>query len=177
MLEQAGPRLRCTVSLALCLLSLANLYCSYIPSVRSALAPRENPLEQISAWGVENGYELVYGNHSAVAPGIAAYSDGALVAGCWDEEIMFKAKPYLNIQNIYSLEDVERAIFVFMPWELDYAREAAMNAGAELTFHGRYGELSVYTSTVQLMYPRTYPWFEKQWNLGQFDGPGQKETE
>ena len=177
VLEQAGPRLRCTVSLALCLLSLANLYCSYIPSVRSALAPREEPLEQISAWAVENGYELVYGNHSTVAPGIAAYSDGALVAGCWDEEIMFKAKPYLNIQNIYSLEDVERAIFVFTPWELDYAREAAMNAGAELTFQGRYGELSVYTSTEQLMYPRTYPWFEKQWNLGQFDGPEQKETE
>ena len=159
VLEQVGPRLRCTVSLALCLLSLANLYCSYIPSVRSALAPREEPLEQISAWAVENGYELVYGNHTSVAPGIAAYSDGALVAGCWDEEIMFKAKPYLNIQNIYSLEDVERAIFVFTPWELDYAQEAAMNAGAELTFQGRYGELSVYTSTEQLMYPRTYPWF------------------
>ena len=177
LLEQAKPRLRRALALALCLLSLVNLYCSYIPSVRGALAPQEDPLEQISAWAVENGYELVYGNHSAVAPGIAAYSDGALVAGCWDEEIMFKAKPYLNIQNIYSLEDVERAIFVFMPWELDYAREAAMNAGAELSFHGQYGELSVYTSTVQLMYPRTYPWFEQLWDLGQFDGPGQKETE
>ena len=177
VLEQTGPRLRCTVSLALCLLSLVNLYCSYIPSVRSALAPREEPLEQISAWAVENGYELVYGNHTSVAPGIAAYSDGALVAGCWDEEIMFKAKPYLNIQNIYSLEDAERAIFVFMPWELDYAREAAMNAGAELTFHGQYGALSVYTSTVQLMYPRTYPWFDMQWEAGQFGGPEQTETE
>ena len=177
VLEQTGPRLRCTVSLALCLLSLVNLYCSYIPSVRSALAPQEEPLEQISAWAVENGYELVYGNHTSVAPGIAAYSDGALVAGCWDEEIMFKAKPYLNIQNIYSLEDAERAIFVFMPWELDYAREAAMNAGAELTFHGQYGALSVYTSTVQLMYPRTYPWFDMQWEAGQFGGPEQTETE
>ena len=177
VLEQTGPRLRCTASLALCLLSLVNLYCSYIPSVRSALAPREEPLEQISAWAVENGYELVYGNHTSVAPGIAAYSDGALVAGCWDEEIMFKAKPYLNIQNIYSLEDAERAIFVFMPWELDYAREAAMNAGAELTFHGQYGALSVYTSTVQLMYPRTYPWFDMQWEAGQFGGPEQTETE
>lgn len=177
VLEQTGPRLRCTASLALCLLSLVNLYCSYIPSVRSALAPQEEPLEQISAWAVENGYELVYGNHTSVAPGIAAYSDGALVAGCWDEEIMFKAKPYLNIQNIYSLEDAERAIFVFMPWELDYAREAAMNAGAELTFHGQYGALSVYTSTVQLMYPRTYPWFDMQWEAGQFGGPEQTETE
>ena len=177
VLEQARPHLRRTMALALCLLSLVNLYCSYIPSVRSALAPQENPQEQISQWAVENGYELVYGNHTAVAPGIAAYSDGALVAGCWDEEIMFKAKPYLNIQNIYSLEDVERAIFVFTPGELDYAHEAAMNAGAELRFHGQYGELSVYTSTVQLMYPRTYPWFEQLWDLGQFSGKEAEETE
>ena len=177
VLEQAGPRLRRTMALALCLLSLTNLYGSYIPSIRSALAPQENPQEQISQWAVENGYELVYGGHSAVAPGIAAYSDGALVAGCWDEEIMFKAKPYLNVQNIYSLEDVERAIFVFLPRELEYAHEAAANAGAELSFQGQYGEFSVYTSTVQLMYPRTYPWFDKQWEMGQFGGKEAEETE
>lgn len=170
VLEWARPRLRRIVALALCLLSLANLYVSYIPSVQSVFAPREDPLEQISDWAVANGYELVYGNHSAVAPGIAAYSDGALVAGCWDEQIMFKAKEYLNVQNVYSLEDVERAIFVFTPGELDYAQEAARNAGAELTFHGQYGQLSVYTSTVQLMYPRTYPWFEQLWDLGRFGG-------
>ena len=177
VLEQVRPRLRRTVALALCLLSLVNLYCSYIPSVRGALAPQENPLEQISDWAVENGYELVYGNHSAVAPGIAAYSDGALVAGCWDEQIMFKSKEYLNIQNIYSLEDVEQAIFVFTPGELDYAHEAAINAGAELRFHGRYGELSVYTSTVQLMYPRTYPWFDQLWDLGRFGGKAEAAEE
>lgn len=170
VLEWARPRLRRMTALALCLLSLANLYVSYIPSVHSALEPQENLLEQISDWAVANGYELVYGNHSAVAPGIAAYSDGALVAGCWDEQIMFKAKEYLNVQNVYSLEDVERAIFVFTPGELDYAHEAARNAGAELTFHGQYGQLSVYTSTVQLMYPRTYPWFEELWDLGRFGG-------
>lgn len=177
VLERGKPRLRRFVALALCLLSLGNLYCSYIPSIRSALAPREEPLEQISAWAVENGYELVYGGHASVAPGIAAYSDGALVAGCWDEAVMLKSKEYLNIQNVYSLEDVERAIFVFTPDELDYAHEAAVNAGAVLTFHGQYGELSVYTSTVQLMYPRTYPWFDVQWEAGQFGGPKQKETE
>ena len=170
ILERVKPRLRRFVALTLCLLSLVNLHYSYIPSIRSALALREEPLEQISDWAVENGYELVYGGHSTVAPGIAAYSDGALLAGCWDEEVMFRAKPYLNIQNVYSLEDVERAIFVFLPWELDYAHEAAANAGAELTFHGRYGNLSVYTSTVQLMYPRTYPWFETQWEMGLIGG-------
>ena len=87
---------------------------------------------------------------------------------------MFKSKEYLNVQNVYGFEDVEQAIFVFTPEELDYAHEAAMNAGAELSFHGQYGKLSVYTSTEQLMYPRTYPWFEDQWNMGKFSG---RETE
>lgn len=162
-LEQLKPKPGAMLALALCLLSLVNLYYSYIPSVRSGLEPEKDACEQISDWAVENGYELVYGGHAFVAPAIAAYSDGALTAGCWNDEVMFKAKEYLNPQNIYSLEDVERAIFVFMPGELEYAQEAAANAGAELTFRGRYGELSVYTSTVQLMYPRTYPWFDLKW--------------
>lgn len=162
-LERLKPGHAYALALALCLLSLVNLHDSYLPSVQSGLAPEKDACEQISDWAVENGYELVYGGHAFVAPAIAAYSDGALTAGCWNEEIMFKAKEYLNLQNIYSLEDVERAIFVFMPGELDYAREAARNAGAELTFCGQFGELSVYTSTVQLMYPRTYPWFDLKW--------------
>ena len=177
VLEQARPRLRRLVALALCLLSLANLYTSYIPSVRSALEPREEPLEQISAWAVENGYELVYGGHSSVAPSIAAYSDGALVAGCWDEEVMFHVKEYLNPQNIYSIEDASRAIFVFMPQELEYAHEAAAYVNDSLHFQGRYGQLYVYTCGDQLMYPRTYPWFEKQWNMGQFSGGEAESTE
>jgi hypothetical protein len=152
-----------TIALILCLISALNLYFSYVPSIKDSQNSEPTWTEQIADWAVENGYELVYGGHSYVAPSIAAYSDGALTAGCWNDEIMFKSKEYLNIQNIYSLEDVERAIFVFQPYELDYAFEAAQNAGAELTFQGQYGELSVYTSTVQLMYPRTYPWFEQLW--------------
>ncbi|MGN0982303.1 MAG: hypothetical protein ACI4O0_05350 [Candidatus Limivicinus sp.] len=177
VLEQGKPRLRCAVALALCLLSLVNLYTSYIPSVRSALAPQEEPLEQISAWAVENGYELVYGNHSTAAPGIAAYSDGDLVAGCWDEEVMFKVKPYLNIQNIYSIEDASRAIFVFTPQELEYAYEAASYTNDSLHFQGQFGQFYVYTCGDQLMYPRTYLWFEKQWNMGLYSGGETEDTE
>lgn len=177
VLEQLGPTLRRIVALALCLLSLANLYTSYIPSVQSALAPQEDPLEQISVWAVENGYELVYGNHSTAAPSIAAYSDGALVAGCWDEEVMFKVKPYLNIQNIYSIEDASRAIYVFTPQELEYAHEAASYTNDSLHFQARFGQFSVYTCGDQLMYPRTYFWFEKLWNQGQFSGGETEDTE
>lgn len=163
VMERLRPARRYAVSLLLCILALGNLYNSYLPSVREAMEGEENRYEQICDWAVAQGYELVYGSHSNVAPMVAAYSDGKLISGGWNDEVMFKAQEYLNLQNIYSLEDVNRAIFVFQSYELDYAFEAAAAAGAELSFHGQYGDLSVYTSTVQLMYPRTYPWFDQQW--------------
>lgn len=150
-------------SLLLSILAVLNLWCSYLPSVREAFSAPQDPCRQISSMAVEQGYELVYGGHAFVAPKIAAWSDGQLTSGAWNDEVMFKAQEYLNLQNIYSEEDVHRAIFVFQPSELDYAFEAAANAGAELELLGRYGDLSVYSSTVQLMYPRTYPWFAQSW--------------
>ncbi len=162
-MERLKPAKSCALALFLCLLALGNLYFSYVPSVREAMDGEKNEYEQICDWAVEQGYELVYGSHSNVAPRVAAYSDGKLISGGWNDEVMFKVQEYLNLQNIYSLEDVDRAIFVFQPHELDYAFEAAEAAGAELSFHGRYGDFYVYTSTVQLMYPRTYPWFDQQW--------------
>lgn len=169
--EELSPARRSTLALGLCMLALGNLYASYLPSVRESLDGEENRYEQICDWAVERGYELVYGSHSNVAPMVAAYSDGKLISGGWNDEVMFKAQEYLNLQNIYSLEDVNRAIFVFQSYELDYAFEAAAVAGAELSFQGQYGDLSVYTSTVQLMYPRTYPWFDMQWPDWGREGP------
>ena len=149
--------------LALCLLALGNLRASYIPSVTEALKGEDEPFREIADWAVERGYELVYGSHSNVAPMVAAWSDGKLISGSWNDETMFKAQEYLNLQNIYAEEDVERAVFVFQDFELDYAFEAAAAGEGELIFLGQYGDFYVYTSTVQLMYPRTYPWFYKLW--------------
>lgn len=163
VLEKLSPARTGALALLLCLLALGNIYASYIPSVKEAMEGEKSPFQEIADWAAEQGYELVYGSHSNVAPMVAACSDGKLVSGGWNDQAMFKAQEYLNLQNIYSVEDVERAVFVFQEPELDYAFEAAAAGGGELIFHGQYGELYVYTSTVQLMYPRTYPWFEKQW--------------
>ena len=169
VLEKLAPARSCALSLCLCLLALGNLWASYVPSVKEALETEENYCQEISDWAVAQGYELVYGSHSNVAPVVAAYSDGALISGGWNDEVMFKAQEYLNLQNIYSVEDVDRAIFVFQDHELEYAFQAAAAGEGELIFQGQYGGLYVYTSTVQLMYPRTYPWFDLQWN-GQWKG-------
>lgn len=163
IVEHCKPRTKCFIAFVLCIIAVGNLNHSYMPSVRESLESYENPYGQIADWAVENGYELVYGDYSNAAPKVAANSDGALISGGWNRSIMFKAQEYLNPQNIYSEEDVKRAIFVFTESELDYAFEAAETGGGQLIFQGKYGDFYVYTSTVQLMYPRTYPWFEKQW--------------
>lgn len=163
VLEKLSPQ-KCTVLvLLMCLLALGNIRASYIPSVREALEGEKSPFQEIADWAAEQGFELVYGSHSNVAPMVAACSDGSLISGGWNDQAMFKAQEYLNLQNIYSVEDVERAVFVFQDFELDYAFEAAAAGGGELNFRGQYGDYYVFTSTVQLMYPRTYPWFYKLW--------------
>ena len=167
------------LALLLCVLSLGNLYYSYYDEFRQSFREPQDSAAKVAQWAVENGYELVYGNFSFAAPNVALYSDGALTAGSWNDEIMLKALGYLNLQNIYSEEDTNRAIYIFMPWEQDYAYEAAENAGATLTRIDEEvcGGKDIFTSDVQLMYPRTYPWFDMQWEAGQFGGPEQTETE
>ncbi len=164
VLERLKPAGGYGLTLLLCALALGNLYSSYVPSIQEAEENQENYYREISRWAVENGYEFVYGSHSNAAPMIAAWSDGELISGSWSDVAMFKVQEYLNLQNIYSADDAEKAILVFKPYELEYAFEA--NAAAregDLVFQGRYGDLYVFTCIGQMLYPRTYPWFEKQW--------------
>lgn len=172
LMERSTGKRGSLLALLLCVMSLGNLYNSYYDEVCQSFRESEDSAAKVAQWAVDNGYELVYGNFSFSAPNVALYSDGALTAGSWNDEIMLKALEYLNLQNLYSLEDTNRAIYIFMPWELDYAHEAAENAGAVLTKidEAICGGDNVYTSDVQLMYPRTYPWFDEQWKTGQIGG-------
>ena len=103
---------------------------------------------------MENGFQYVYGSQSLGAPQIAVYSDGKLIAGCWEDECIFKISPHINIRDIYHFHgDFEHALFVFLPWELEDALAETAANGAELTPVGQYGEYAVYTSSQQLLYP------------------------
>ncbi len=152
--EYAKPKLLTALMLALCLLSAVNLPFSYGEDLRRALDDAPIPAQQISDWAVSEGYELVYGE-SSVAPRVAVFSDGKLIAGCWEDVIPFKVTPHINIRDIYSIEDYRRAIFVFVPWEAKEFRSVTDPAGIEMSFHGQYGEYHVYTSSGQLLYPAT----------------------
>ena len=143
------------VLIALCVLSAGNIYFSYGDDLRGVLSESKTTAEEISSYAVENGYELLYGNIAYLTPNAAAYSDGKLIAGCWNDEIIFHAVPYLNTRDVYRRTDYSRALFVFHERELDAAYTEAAGSGAVLTERARFGEYVLCTSSQQLMYPTT----------------------
>ncbi len=155
IMAQAGPKQRNALTAVLCLMAAANLYFSYRDDLRLSLDDTPTPVQQISDWAVKEGYQLVYGSHSNAAPYVALQSDGALTAGCWEDEVIFKVSPYINIRDIYYWSDAGRAVFVFLPAELESMRVETEANGTKMTFRGRYGDLSVYTASKQLLYPLT----------------------
>ena len=86
---------------------------------------------------------------------MALSTDGALTAGCWEDEVIFKLSPHINIRDVYLLSDYERAIFVFLPTELEAMQTETEANGTEMTFRGQFGDWQVYTASKQLMYPIT----------------------
>ena len=155
VLERAAPKLRRALLIALCVLSAGNLYFSYGEDLRGALSEEKLVSEQICDYAVDNGYELLYGNISYLTPGAAAYSDGKLIAGCWENDTIFHAIPYLNTRDIYRSTDYSRALFVFYKGEVDAAYSEAAGSGAVLTERTRIGDYVLCTSSQQLMYPTT----------------------
>ena len=153
--QRLKPKLLNALVGFLCLLCAANLYFSYRDDLRLATAPEPTPAQRICDWALENGYELVYGNQSICAPYIAVCSDGKLIAGCWEDDNLFRIIPYLNIKDVYHLSDADRAVFVFLESELPVMREKTEEAGIEMTYHGLYGLYYVYTADRQCLWPIT----------------------
>ena len=155
VLERAVPKLRCALLIALCVLSAGNIYFSYGDDLRGVFSESKTAAERICDYAVENGYELLYGSISYITPNAAAYSDGKLIAGCWEDDVIFHAVPYLNTRDVYRRTDYSRALFVFHERELDAAYSEAAGSGAVLTEVGRVWNYVLCTSSQQLMYPTT----------------------
>ena len=151
--RRVRPGLLYALAGVLLLLTAANLHFSYRADVADINDPGVTPNEAVCRYAIDNGYELVYGTHSSTAPNIAVCSDGKLIAGCWDDEVIFKVSPHINIRDVYHFEDYKRGIYVFLDTELKAGLYEAAAAGTELYFCGRFGPYSVYTSSFQLLYP------------------------
>lgn len=152
-----APRLKAKWQTIICALVLvltsANIYYSYGKQVSLSLQEYDSPEKQVCEYAIEKGYEYIYGAHSYSSPYIAVHSDGKLIAGCWDDEILFKVSPHINIDSIYRYEDYDKALFVFLEHELDGAKSECAANGTELYFQAQYGKYHLYTSSKQLLWP------------------------
>ena len=155
VIAEKETRLRPMLLTLVCVLAALNLFFSYREDLSAALSREPTPAQQAADWAVRNGYELVYGNQSHAAPTVAAASDGALIAGCWQDDCIYRLSPYINIRDIYSLNDAERAVFIFMESELPLMRTEAAGNGTEMTPRAQYGPFWVYTASKQCLYPIT----------------------
>lgn len=153
--ENYGHKLRAAMLTALCVLALCNLPASYGTPVSSIRSEEPEPRQLICQYAMDNGYKYIYGQDGSSAA-VAAWSDGELIAGMWEHDVVFKVIPYLNIRTIYALDDYDKALFVFNDYELPQVMEEIAGNGAELTEIGRFGDYTVCTSSKQLMYPLTW---------------------
>lgn len=153
--EKAKPRFLAGLIAALCILSAANLFFSYRDDLCIVFDEEPTPSEQIADWALDNGCELVYGSLSMSAPSVAACADGQLIAGCWQDDFLFKISPLINIRDVYRINDYKRAVFVFLETEVPgMLAETAAN-GVEMTDHGQYGYYHIYTASQQCLWPVT----------------------
>lgn len=153
--EVCNEKMRTVLFTALCVLALCNLPKSYGDTLTAIRSSESDPRRQICEYAVNNGYKYIYGQDFA-STGPAVYSDGRLIAGIWDHDSVFIVTPYLNIRTIYSLDDYEKALFIFVDNEWYAVENEIAGNGAELTTIGRFGPYTVCTASQQLMYPLTW---------------------
>ena len=152
VLELTKEKGRAWLLLGLCVLSLGNLGFSYGSSLRGTKSLDPAPYYDLARDAKAAGRDLVYGQWKTV-PHALVWSDGALTGGFWGD-ILFEIQDTINLTDVYTPEDNDRALYLIGPWQADrenfmrYAREL----GAAVTLFGEYGDYIAYTSDIQLMH-------------------------
>lgn len=147
------PKLQNILCLCFAAMAALNLYYSYGDNAKLAVDAPETPFTQAADYALENGFEYVYGSHSNTSPKIAAQTDGKIIAGCWEDDVIFKVSTYINIKDVYYFFTPQNALYVFLENELPHALSEAEGNGTKLQFHKQFGNLYLYTASRQMMYP------------------------
>ena len=148
--EKPGTELmKAFVAVAACILAICNLPASYGGSLQQVrdgdYSAKLALIEDAQAAGIE----YIYGDWM-FAPSYVALSDGALTGGFWDD-ILLNVNEGINLQNIYSEEDNQRALYLVNEWNHDYFLELADEMGAKVSLIGEYGFCTAWRSDRQLM--------------------------
>ena len=134
----------------LCALSLCNLHFSYSKSVMDSFTKPANAWSLAGEALMELDYELLYGRWD-FANMVAGYTDGKVVSASWYNEVCH-VLGYINPQDLYAPEDNDRAVYLFLPEQVEAGMALAQANGAELTLIWETPGAALYTSDKQLMW-------------------------
>lgn len=173
--RRLGPRLRQTLAALVIALSLGSLLVTWKPWAETALLHDETyagrafrlardygwrsyaetdeayfDAQQLCGWAMEEGYEFVYGDWY-VSPRIAVHSGGALMAGYWWNEDIFKPIAHNTWLGLFEQASNEKAIYVFTSEDEERCLQKAGELGVTLQKQAEFGVYRAYTSPVQLM--------------------------
>lgn len=163
--------------LAVCLLSLGNLFHNYRYWTDTALLhdtsyagrafrlardyeyyktyaevdEKYEDARQMSQWAMEQGYEYVYGDWYA-SPRIATHSGGKLIAGFWWQEDIFEVLGYNTSLEIFDEDDNAKAIYVLTADDEEACLQKAAQQGVTMKKLAEFGYYRAYSSPVQLMH-------------------------
>lgn len=149
VLEALGEKRGRLAMALLCLFSLGNLLFSYGSSIRLAEERDPAPALAFCRDAKAAGIRYVYGDWQTT-PALLVWSDGEITGGFWDE-IIFLVRDTINLQDIYSEEDNDSALYVLGPWNRENFDYYSREMGAEYQVFGEYGEWIAYKTSKQLM--------------------------
>lgn len=149
VLEALGEKGRRAALALLCLLSLGNLLCSYGSSLYEAQKRDPAPALAFCRDAEAAGFTYVYGDWESI-PSLLVYSDGRITGGFWGD-IIFQVQDNINLQDIYSEADNDKALYVLGRWGRENYARYSREMGASSELFGEYGEWIAYKTDKQLM--------------------------
>lgn len=152
LLKSLLPQLRVIFIGGVCILCMANLYYSTgMAGIFYRFTEETIFQRDLALWAVNEGYEYVYGAWDT-SPRVAVYTDGSLEAGYWiGQDKIYEPSGYLNLQNIYGVEENEKAIYVFTNADEEEALRIAEERGVQMTKVADFGVYRAYTASEPLM--------------------------
>lgn len=154
ILERLPSILKHSAIFLLCILIAGTFARANIPALKSLASSSCTPEKQMCQWAMDHGYQYLYGDYWKGVPQIAVYADGQVEIGTWHAEVnIFYINPNNNPQDIYGVEENEKALYIFRPDNEEAGLLAAQDVGAEMTKVAEFGVYRAYTSSIPLMKP------------------------
>lgn len=145
------PLLKQTLTIALIIGSVFNLYYSYNEEISNSIMHNSSSEKDAVDWIIDNDYKYVYGKWLSMGK-YMYYANGKVIGGAYDD--LFHVVGYLNPQGIYSEENNKEAVYLIYSNKVEQCLNEARLRGESLNKIAEFGDglIQLYTCEKQLMY-------------------------